>query len=128
MYDESYFTLAHTSINGNDRFYTSDFDSTPAMVKYSPTAKYEKKILVYVCFSEKGISKPYFVPSGVAVNQKVYLEECFKKKLIPFIAKYHSDGEYVFWPDLASAHYAKSVIAYLREKKVHFVAKIDTPK
>ena len=42
MNDESYFTLAHTSINGNDRFYTSDFDSTPATVKYSPTAKYEK--------------------------------------------------------------------------------------
>ena len=82
-------------------------DSTPAIVKYSPTAKYEKKLLIYVCFSEKGISKPYFVPSGVAVNQKVYLEECIKKKLIPFIAKHHSDGEYVFWPDLASAHYAK---------------------
>ena len=113
MDDESYFTLAHTSINGNDRFYTSDFDITPATVKYSPTAKYEKKHLVFVCFSEKGFSKHYFVPSGVAVNQKVYLEECIKEKLIPFIAKNHSDGEYVFWPDLASAHYAKSVIAYL---------------
>ena len=127
MDDESYFTLAHTSINGNDRFYTSDVDRTPAAVKYAPTAKYEKKMLVYLCFSEKGISKPYFVPSGVAVNQKVYLEECIKKKLIPFIEEHHSEGKYVFWPDLASAHYAKSVVTYLREKKVHFVEKYDNP-
>ena len=101
MDEESYFTLAHTSINAYDRFFTSDFDTTPESVKYSPTAKFKKKLLVYVCFFEKGISKPYFVPSGVAVNQKVYLEECIKKKSIPFIAKHHSDGEYVFKPDLA---------------------------
>ena len=127
MDDESYFTLAHTSINGNDRFYTSDFDSTPASVKYTQTEKFKKKLLVYVCFSEKGIAKPYFIPSGLAVNQTIYLEECIKKTLIPFIEQHHSDGKYVFWPDLASSHYAKSVIAYLREKKVNFVEKIDNP-
>jgi hypothetical protein len=33
----------------------------------------------------------------------------------------------VFWPDLASAHYAKTMIAYLREKKVNFVEKSDNP-
>ena len=44
---------------------------------------------------------------------------------MPFIAKHHSDGQYLFWTDLASSHYAKSVIGYLREKNVQFVEKSD---
>ena len=31
--DESYFTLNHSSINGNDIFYTNDVKSTPPTVK-----------------------------------------------------------------------------------------------
>ena len=53
--DESYFTLSHSSINGNRNFYTSDISATPANVKYRPKAKYEQKLLVWVCFSAKGI-------------------------------------------------------------------------
>ena len=43
MDDESYFTLAHTSINGNDQFYTSNVNVTPANVKYQPIEKFQKK-------------------------------------------------------------------------------------
>ena len=127
MDDESYFTLAHTNINGNDRFFTSDIEKTPASLKYKPVEKCSQKLLVWCCFSENGITKPYFRPSGLAVNQKVYLDEMIIKRVIPFIEKHHSDGNYIFWPDLASSHYAKSVIEYLREKKVNFVEKADNP-
>ena len=78
-------------------------------------------------FSENGISQPYFVPSGLAVYQKIYLNKCIKKRLIPFINKYHSDGAYVFWPDLASSHNAKTVIMYLNKENVHYVEKADNP-
>lgn len=127
MDDESYFTLSHSHINGNGIFYTSDVSATPANVKYAPTAKYEKKLLVWLCFSERGISKPFFLPSGMAINQHVYLSECIQKRLMPFIAEHHSDNSYIFWPDLASSHYAKSVISYLEDKKVNFVQKEDNP-
>jgi len=33
----------------------------------------------------------------------------------------------VFWPDLASSHYAKSVVNYLNEEKVNFVQKFENP-
>ena len=46
---------------------------------------------------------------------------------MPFIAKHHSDGNYVFWSDQASSHYAKTVISYLEAKNVHFVTKSDNP-
>lgn len=125
--DESYFTLSHSSINGNNLFYTSNVETTPTSIKYTSAAKFEDKMLVYLCMSEKGLSKPYFMPSGLAINQKIYLEECIKKRLMPFISEYHSDGNYVFWPDLASSHYAKTVTDYLTEQKVTFVSKQENP-
>jgi len=127
MDDESYFTLKHSTINGNNNFYSSNVSETPASVKYDPRSKFENKLLVWMCWSNKGVSKPYFVPSGTAINQNIYLKECLIDKCIPFIESFHSDGQYVFWPDLASSHYANSVTNYLRDKKVKFVEKRDNP-
>jgi len=73
------------------------------------------------------MSEPLFFPSGLAMNQSIYLEECIKKRLIPFIRQHHSDSQYIFWPDLASSHYAKSVIRYLEEQNFNFVEKKDNP-
>lgn len=63
----------------------------------------------------------------MAVNQHVYLNKCIQQRLIPFIKKYHPDNNYVFWPDLASSHYAKSVISFLNAENIIFVAKEDNP-
>ena len=124
---ESYFTFSHSTINGNGNFYSSDVTLTPADAKYQPIAKYEPKLLVHVIISDRAISKPYFLPSGLAINQHNYLEQCIKKRLVPFIEEHHSDGEYVFWPDLVSSHYANAVINYLNEKNIIFVSKKDNP-
>ena len=69
------------------------------------------------------MSDAYFVPSGLAIRQDVYLENCIKKHLIPFINKYYPDGGYVFWPDLASSQYANR--NYLKTEKVNFFPKQD---
>lgn len=67
------------------------------------------------------------MPSGLAINQKVYLEECIKKRLLPFINKHHLINPYIFWPDLSTSHYAKSVQNYLKEQNINFVPKEDNP-
>ena len=46
---------------------------------------------------------------------------------MPFIKKHHPEGNFVFWPDLASSHYAKSVTSYLISKNITFVQKADNP-
>ena len=89
--------------------------------------KFEKNLLVWVAISPRGMSQSFIAPSGLSVNQDVYLNECVKKRLIPYIEKYHSDNNYVFWPDLASSQYANSVLTWLREKNVTFVEKEDNP-
>ena len=51
--DESYFTLKHSTINGNDGFYTSDISQVDSTVKYVTKTKHEDKVLVWICISTK---------------------------------------------------------------------------
>jgi hypothetical protein len=74
--DESYFTLSNSALAGNDSYYSNDRNQTPDVVKDYDKAKYEPKVLVWLVISPKGMSKPYFRPSGMAVNQEIYLNEC----------------------------------------------------
>ena len=63
----------------------------------------------------------------MAINPEVYLNECIIKRLVPFINKYHSNGNYVFWADLALSHYAYSVTDWLEEQNIPFVPKDMNP-
>ena len=66
-----------------------------------------------LAISSKGISNIFIVPSGQAVNQQIYKEECLKRRLIPFIQKYHQEDEFIFWADLASSHYAETICDFI---------------
>ena len=120
--DESYFTLSNSTLAGNNCYYTDDKVTTPDHIKHKLTSKYEEKILVWVAFSSKGVSKPYFVPSKQAINRFVYFNKCIKPRLIPFIKRHK---KYIFWPDEAGAHYSNLSVDYLRKNKIEFVEKKD---
>jgi hypothetical protein len=66
-------------MSGNDIFYFNDLSLTPDSVSSKYCTKYEKKVLVYLVMSPKGMCTPYFRPSGLAINQDVYLEDYIKK-------------------------------------------------
>lgn len=127
MDDESYFTLAHSTINGNGLFYSSNVEQTSANVKYVAKSKYPQKLLVWIAISECGLSEPFFVPSKTAVNQFVYLGECLEKRLVPFIRQHHPDGQYIFYPDLASSHYAQRVVKWYNDNSINYVKKAENP-
>ena len=48
---------------------------------------------------------------------------CIHKRLIFFIEEHHHSDKFVFRPDLASCHYAKSVLNYLKAEKIKIVTK-----
>ena len=72
--------------------------------------------------SSNGISTPYIVPSGTAANQYVYVVKCLGKKLVPYIKTLPENTKYIFWPDLASAHYSKKDTNFLLDKNIKFVS------
>jgi len=73
------------------------------------------------------MTEPFFCESGLVINRYVYRDECLDPYLLLFIKKYHRNDQYVFWPDQASAHYAKVVIDWLNSKKNEFVPKYLNP-
>ena len=59
------------------------------------------------------------------ITGNVYLKECIKKKLPPFIAQKKSNT--VFWPGGATAHYKKCVKEFLDDNEISYVAQNQNP-
>ena len=65
MDDESYFGFKDDVTPGNVGFYKKSVTSAedvPEAVWFRTKAKYPGKLLVWITISEKGISKPFFIP------------------------------------------------------------------
>lgn len=70
--------------------------------KLKPKDKFFEKFLVWLASDETdAVSKP-FIHTGT-INSEIYLNECLKKRLIPFI----SGKNVVFWSDMAIACYSR---------------------
>ena len=127
MDDESYFLLRHNSLPGNSYYYAKSRGDAPDNLRFADTKKYEEKLLVWVAISENGISEAFFQPSGLAINKEIYSNECVVKRLKPFIDSHHLDGNYVFWPDLASAHYARLTLETYDSLGIKYVTREMNP-
>jgi transposase len=127
MDDESYFTFSALHLPQNDHYYsTSRHDADPS-IRYAPGAKFERKLMVWIAISNKGVSQPYFCPAKWALNGELYRKMCITKRLIPFLHKHHLSGQYLFWPDLASCHYAGETLRLLDNLNIRYVHKEMNP-
>lgn len=127
MDDEKYFTFSNSSDVANQRYYTSNKQTTPDKIKLIQKSKFEPKILVWAAISNKGVSELYIQTSrSVSVNADIYISKCLTK-LVKFIKKHHTGQNVIFWPDLASCHYAKKTTEWLKSKNVDLVPKKANP-
>ena len=126
MDDESYFPMTGHNIPGNDGYYAIDRSEVDSDVKYRSTEKFPKKVLVWIAISSKGYSQPFFAIRD-AMNKEIYSNECLRKRLIPFIRDNHSNTGIVFWPDLATCHYAKLTIQTYEELKLKYIKREENP-
>jgi transposase len=125
--DEKYFTFSGNNMPGNAGYYSSDKSNCPDKVRFAGKEKFPTKILVWIAISARGMSKPLIRPSkSEAIKSDIYISECLAKRLLPFIHEHHPDFNYIFWPDLASAHYSKATVAWM-EQNVNYVAKKVNP-
>ncbi|CAF2619642.1 unnamed protein product [Rotaria sp. Silwood2] len=127
--DEKYFTFSNNNMPQNTGFYSFDKKHAPDHVKYKTKEKYPKKVLVWLALSAKGFSKPFIgTAKGPAVTDDVYIDQCLSK-LLSFIKEHHVHDDYVFWPDLASSHYAKEITEWLIQHNIKFISKeVNPPK
>lgn len=117
--DETYVPVDPKFVPGLQFYHGKD---APIENKIKPKAKYYKKFLIWQCLDENGnVSEP-FVANGT-INGKLYLEECLKKKMLPFIQKYHKIDEIILWMDMAPCHYSKEVTDWLTSMNIKFITK-----
>ena len=125
--DETYFTFAHDGLAENKGFYTANFEEAPYGVKFRPKQKFATRLLMWIAVSEKGISPPFFLERPNSINAQIYITECIMKRLVPFLNSKFPHGDYIFWPDLASAHYATDTLNILEANQITFVPKKSNP-
>ena len=126
MDDESYFPMTGQNIPGNDGYYSSDKSKVDPEVRYKSKPKFPSKVLVWIAISSSGHSNVYFAKRN-SITAEVYSKQCIIKCLDPFLKKNHSNGQYVFWPDGASAHYAKQTIQTFERLNIKYVPKDRNP-
>jgi len=125
--DEFYIDENGASGKMTSGYYAESRRAAPVEVWTKAVKKFPRKVAVWYAISEKGISNHFSWIGGLAINKDIYLEECIEKRLIPFIREYHQNDEVLFWPDKASAHYAKVVIEKLESARIKVVPYSDNP-
>ena len=123
MDNESYFSLKHSTLSGNVHCYAKGKGDALGDVKFSTQRKFEQRLLVWIAISPAGISKLFFCPATSNVNKDIYVNKCVKQRLLPFIQQYHSDDRYIFWPDLATAHYANFTLETFTKLNINYIKK-----
>ena len=128
MDDETYLDENGNQFGGNQYYYERQRHEVPEEVKYIPKTKFPFKLMVWVAISKKGRSKFYFRRQEEgAVTGNIYKNECIVKRLIPFIRKNYPHDNYLFWPDLASSHYAEPVRKVYEKEKINVLPKNRNP-
>lgn len=86
--------------------------------------KFDPKVLVWQAICSCGLRTSTFCTQGT-LTAVLYEKECLKKLLLP-IYRMH-DIPPLFWPDLATAHYAKTTQEWLKKEGIQYVPKDMNP-
>lgn len=124
--DETYVMFDPKNIPGSKWFHFIDKSLVDDSLRFKTEEKFPKRYLIWQAIDEFGnISEPYIKFGTLKAEE--YRIECLEKRLIPFIKRYHPNSDVLFWPDLASIHYEKSVQNCLKDNNIEFVAKECNP-
>lgn len=124
MDDETYVKEDSRTLPG-PQFYTKVIGTDVSDHEKSiQVEKFGQKVLVWQAICSCGLKSSIFYTKGT-INADIYRTECLQKRLLPLYKKHSSPP--LFWPDLASAHYAKTTLKWLRENGVDFVEKDENP-
>jgi transposase len=124
MDDETYIKADTKQLPGLEYYIGKSRFEVPERFRKKKLDKFAKKFLLWQAICSCGqYSKPY-VTTGT-INGQIYREECLQKRLLPFLRSHR--GPTLFWPDLASCHYAKQVMEWYEENDVVVVPKEANP-
>ena len=124
MDDETDVNADPTEKQGKRFYHTVSKTDVDDKHRFAPKAKFPKRYLVWQAVDSRGNVSDACV-TDQTMNWKRYLEECLKRRLLPFIKRYHPGKVVLFWPDLATCHYATEVVAWLASQGIPYIQRRD---
>lgn len=121
MDDETYVYLDSQLLLHTQYYMAEDGEEVPFEEKTIPTGKFDKKVMVWQAICSCGRKSAVFYTFGT-INADIYTREC---RLWPLVRVH--DTPPIFWPDLASSHYANSTLEELKTMGVELVPKELNP-
>lgn len=122
--DETYCKADFRQLPGLE-YYVSVFrGGVPRKFKVRRITKFPAKYMVWQAICTCGEKSKPFVSKGT-INSEVYIKECLKARLLPFI-KAHT-MPVLFWPDLATSHYSKEALNFYAANSINFVPREANP-
>lgn len=123
--DDTYVYADPPETPGMKFFHSANPADVDYQHKVKVKTKFPKKFLVWQAMGSFGHISPPYICEGT-INATVYKTECLKR-LLRWVKTLHKLDEVLFWPDLATSHYAKVCTTYLSDQGVDFVLKNDNP-
>jgi hypothetical protein len=120
--DEIYVPIDPSDVNVRGFYHATTKKGAKYEDKIKPKSKFVKQFLVWQALDENGQLSDAFISEGI-MNAKVYLEECLKKRLLPFLNRHHNVHQVIFWPDMATSHYSKICTEFLTANSIKFAKK-----
>lgn len=126
MDDETYVPCDSSQIPGKEFWNDIPGVEIPAEFKVKRKEKFPAKFLIWQAISQDGVISDAYVTKAT-LNGQIYLNDIIKGPLLKFFRSQRDKGNLLFWPDLATSHYHRDVIAFLKKEKIEFVPKVDNP-
>jgi len=118
--DETYLSIDSTQVPGKGHYHCVKKSEVPIKYKLQQKEKFKK-------IHDMAIDECGHVPDPLVTDKsmtgELYMKECLRKILLPFINKYHEIENIVFWPDFGTSHYKKCVVDWYRSHNIDFVEK-----
>ena len=116
--DEKWWTVEKVHNRQNDRYLSPAGDAATTPEEYCIVAKKQRALGVMflgLVASNGLVSPPVWVPEGVKINSKGYIE-IMKNNVIPWLRANFSPGSFVLQQDNAPGHAARATQQFLREE------------
>ena len=122
--NEKHFKLPRNDVVENRCFYSTDPVTAPPQVNFQCKTKFEPEMMIWMAM----FSKVLLIAMFTKVNEMLIKKHAWKDVSIKdYCSKYHSNGNYLFWPDLTKAHYSNIVQERLTPWSLPFVSRVDNP-
>lgn len=124
MDDETYSKMDSRTLPGPQFYNALTREGVPENRRTISLEKFGPKALVWQAICSCGLKSEPFFTTGT-INGEVYRNECLKKRLFKLYKQHYHPP--IFWPDLATCHYARETLELLRANSIDFVSKEENP-